>query len=115
MRCGWRFRGFDAWRKKRSNRFSTVEGTSTRPHYWIPCLNVAWFHSWATQQIVGRERREGLSQLALCGGGGFYLRPPGNSTLLRLLFFTFFFIIFAPVGEPIFLFPPPPSPPKIYS
>ena len=37
------------------------------------------------EQIVGRERRERVSQLAWCGGGGFDSRRRVNSTVGRLL------------------------------
>src|SRR5437899_265568 len=40
----------------------------------------------ATEQIVGRERRERLSQLAWCGGGCFDSRRRVNSAVRRLLF-----------------------------
>src|SRR5205807_5583991 len=36
------------------------------------------------QQIVGRERRERISQLAWCGGGCFESRRRVNSTVMRL-------------------------------
>src|SRR5258708_5683177 len=36
------------------------------------------------EQIVGRERRERLSQLAWCGGGCFDSRRRVNSTVMRL-------------------------------
>ena len=39
----------------------------------------------ATQQIVGRERRGRVSQLAWCGGGGFDSRRRVNSTVGLLL------------------------------
>src|SRR5437016_12858686 len=38
----------------------------------------------AIQQIVGRERRERVSQLAWCGGGCFDSRRRVNSTVMRL-------------------------------
>src|SRR5216684_3511161 len=38
----------------------------------------------AVEQIVGRERRERLSQLAWCGGGCFDSRRRVNSTVIRL-------------------------------
>src|SRR5438094_10648900 len=38
----------------------------------------------ATQQIVGRERRERLSQLAWCGAGCFNSRRRVNSTVGRI-------------------------------
>src|SRR5437870_8188995 len=38
----------------------------------------------AIQQIVGRERRERVSQLAWCGGGCFNSRRRVNSTVRRL-------------------------------
>src|SRR5438477_2175583 len=38
----------------------------------------------ATQQILGRERRERVSQLAWCGGGCFDSRRRVNSTVRRL-------------------------------
>ena len=39
----------------------------------------------AAQQIVGREQRERLSQLAWCGGGCFDSRRRVNSTVIWLL------------------------------
>src|SRR5437899_6162695 len=39
----------------------------------------------ATEQIVGRERRERLSQLAWCGGGCFDSRRRVNSTVGLLI------------------------------
>src|SRR5258708_28987588 len=56
------------------------------------------------EQIVGRERREGLSQLAWCGGGCFDSRRRVNSTVVRLLSLTFVLIIIALVGDPMSLF-----------
>src|SRR5438094_7022956 len=41
-------------------------------------------HQRAAQQIVGRERRERLSQLALCGEGSFDSRRRVNSDVGRL-------------------------------
>src|SRR5205814_9592536 len=38
----------------------------------------------ATEQIVGRERRERVSQLAWCGDGCFDSRRRVNSTVMRL-------------------------------
>src|SRR5256885_13074341 len=35
----------------------------------------------AAQQLVGRERRERISHLALCGAGGVDSRPRVNSTV----------------------------------
>src|SRR5438105_9367393 len=42
------------------------------------------FHQTAAQQIVGRERRERLSQLAWCGEGCFDSRRRVNSTVMLL-------------------------------
>jgi len=39
----------------------------------------------AAHQIVGRERRERLSQLTWCGGGCFDSRRRVNSTVIRLV------------------------------
>src|SRR5438128_11562570 len=41
------------------------------------------FHQTAAQQIVGRERRERVSQLAWCGEGCFDSRRRVNSTVIR--------------------------------
>jgi len=39
---------------------------------------------WTAQQIVGRERRERISQLAWSGEGCFDSRRRVNSTVMRL-------------------------------
>src|SRR5205809_5015030 len=48
-------------------------------------VELALLTSGATQQIVGRERRERVSQLAWCGEGCFDSRRRVNSTVRRLL------------------------------
>src|SRR5712691_12282399 len=70
----------------RTSTCSTTEGFSR------PVLN----DSPRIEQIVGRERRERVSQLAWCGGGCFDSRRRVNSTvmlLLRAITILFLFVL----------------------
>ena len=66
--------GQDEWGSRRP-RFPFLATEVTR---------VARYNGTALEQFVGRERRERVSQLALCGGGGFDSRRRVNSTVIPL-------------------------------